>query len=137
MEIDRKKLASIVFNDRDKLAALNAIVHPIILRAIADRLEQLRDTDAIVILDAALIVEMGLADTTDVMVVVTSDVDNRRRRLAELRGMAHDDIMSRIGAQASEGELIDKADIVVRNNGDLFALGEEADRVWAELTRRN
>jgi dephospho-CoA kinase len=137
MDIDRKRLAGIVFNDKDKLAALNAIVHPIIMRGIADRLEQLRSTDDVVILDAALIVELGLAESVDRVVVVTADVDNRRRRLAELRGMAHEDIMARIGAQASEEELIAKADIVVRNNGDLIALNDEADRVWAQLERSN
>lgn len=136
MEIDRKRLAGIVFNDKDKLAALNAIVHPTIVRGIADRLEKLRDTDEIVVLDAALIVELGLADTVDLVIVVTADVDARRRRLAELRGMAHQDIMARINAQASEDELIAKADIVVRNDGDLFDLAKEADRVWAELQRR-
>ena len=137
MDIDRKKLASIVFNSKEKLAALNAIVHPVIMKGIADRLEQLRDTDEIVILDAALIVELGLADAVDQVVVVTADVDARRRRLAELRGMAHEDIMARIGSQASEDELTARADIVVRNNGDLADLATEADRVWAELERRN
>lgn len=137
LDIDRKKLAGIVFNDKEKLAALNAIVHPVILKAIADRLESLQNTKDVVILDAALIVEMGLADTVDLVVVVTSDVDARRRRLAELRGMAHDDIMARISSQASEEELVAKADFVVRNNGDLFDLAKEADRVWAELNRRN
>lgn len=136
MNIDRKRLAGIVFNDKTKLAALNAIVHPIIMRGIADRLERLRDTDEFVILDAALIVELGLAEAVDLVVVVTADVDHRRRRLAELRGMAHDDIMARIGAQASEEELMGRADLVVRNNGDLAALGAEADRIWAELERR-
>ena len=136
MEIDRKRLARIVFNEKEKLAALNAIVHPIIVSGIADRLERLRGTDEIVILDAALIVELGLADSVDVVIVVTADVDARRRRLAEQRGMAYDDIMARIGAQASEEDLIAKADIVVRNNGDLAELGMEADRVWSELQRR-
>src|ERR687884_2222146 len=55
MQIDRKLVADIVFNDRDKLAALNAIVHPVILKGIADDLERLRETDAIVVLDAALV----------------------------------------------------------------------------------
>ena len=137
MDIDRKRLAGIVFNDPQKLAALNAIVHPIIVGGIADRLDQLSHTDEVVILDAALIVELGLADSVEKVVVVTADVDNRRMRLAELRGMAHEDIMARIGAQASEEDLIARADIVVRNNGDLAALNEEADRVWAELARRN
>ena len=136
MNIDRKRLAGIVFNDKEKLAALNAIVHPIIFRGIADRLERLRSTDDVVVLDAALIVELGLAGSVDLVIVVSADVDNRRRRLAELRGLAHEDIMARIGAQASDEELISRADIVVRNNGDLAALGAEADRVWAELQRR-
>ena len=137
MDIDRKRRAGIVFNDPQKLAALNAIVHPVIVGGIADRLEQLSHTDEVVILDAALIVELGLADSVDKVVVVTADVDNRRRRLAELRGMAHEDIMARIGAQSSEEDLIAKAHIVVRNNGDLAALNEEADRVWAELETRS
>lgn len=137
MNIDRKKLASIVFNDKEKLAALNAITHPVILRGIADRLESLRNTDDVVVLDAALIVELGLAESVDVVVVVTADVDVRRRRLAELRGMARDDIVARIGAQASEEDLLAGADFIVRNDGDLAALASEADRVWAELRRRN
>lgn len=136
MNIDRKRLAGIVFNDKAKLAALNAIVHPVIMRGIADRLEKLRGTDQVVVLDAALIVELGLAESVDLIVVVIATVDNRRRRLAELRGMAHDDIMARIGAQASEEDLVAKADVVVRNNGDVADLGLEADRVWAELEKR-
>ena len=137
MEIDRKRLAELVFNDSRKLAALNAIVHPIIMRGIADRLERFRTTDEIVVLDAALIIELGLEKTVDQVIVVASDVDARRRRLAELRGMAHEDIMARINSQAPEDDLIARADIVVRNDGDLFDLATEADRVWAELQRRN
>ena len=137
MNIDRKRLASIVFNSKQKLAALNAIVHPIIMKGIADALEALRGTQEIVILDAALIVELGLAGSVDLVVVVTADVDARRRRLAEMRGMAHDDIMARIGSQAPEEDLIARADIVVKNNRDMAGLADEADRVWAELERRN
>src|SRR5688572_14864126 len=66
MNIDRKQLAGIVFSDPGKLAALNAITHPAIVARIADDLERLRNTDEVVILDAALIVELGLTDTVDV-----------------------------------------------------------------------
>ncbi|MFN2389096.1 MAG: dephospho-CoA kinase, partial [Actinomycetota bacterium] len=65
LNIDRRRLADIVFADRDKLAALNAIVHPPILEEIAAALERLRHTEAIVILDVALIVELGLVDALD------------------------------------------------------------------------
>src|SRR5688500_18911374 len=57
LTIDRKVLGRIVFEDPRKLASLNAITHPVNLRKIADTLETLRDSDLIVVLDAALIVE--------------------------------------------------------------------------------
>src|SRR5919205_3767606 len=52
MEVDRKRLAGIVFNDPQQRVTLNAIVHPVIMRNIADELEKLRSTNEIVVLDA-------------------------------------------------------------------------------------
>ncbi|MEO8322771.1 MAG: dephospho-CoA kinase, partial [Actinomycetota bacterium] len=59
MEIARKRLAEIVFNDPSKLAVLNAITHPRILERLAETFEMLGDTGEIVVLDAALIVGTG------------------------------------------------------------------------------
>ena len=136
MNIDRKRLAEIVFSDPQKLAALNAITHPVIVAGIADDLERLRNTDEIVILDAALIVELGLTEAVDVVIVVATRDDLRRMRLSSSRGMSDDDISGRIAAQAPTEELIAKADIVVRNDRGLDALVAEADRVFEELERR-
>jgi dephospho-CoA kinase len=136
LDIDRKRLASIVFNDPSKLAALNAIVHPVITRGIADTLEALSGTDEIVILDAALIVELGLDQGLDALIVVTAPEKERRRRLSRSRHMTDEDITARMGAQSSEEDLIARADIVVRNGGTPEALAEEADRVWEELQSR-
>jgi dephospho-CoA kinase len=136
MNVDRKRLAEIVFSDSGKLAALNAITHPLIMSGIADALERSRDTDDIVVLDAALIVELGLTDVVDVVIVVATRVELRRARLASSRDMSHDDISGRMAAQAPTEDLIAKADIVVRNDGSLEALVAEADRVYAELVRR-
>ena len=136
MEIDRKRLAAIVFADPKKLAALNAIVHPVILSEIADRLETLRETDEIVVLDAALIVELGLVSSLEVLIVVEASDEKRRDRLVRERGMDLADVEARIGAQAKPEPLRAKADIVVRNDGSLDALEREADRVWADLQAR-
>lgn len=133
MEIDRKRLADIVFADRNKLAALNAITHPIIAAGIADDLERLSRTDAIVVLDAALLVELALDKAMNVLVVVHADEEVRKKRLRTLRRMELTDIEARIAAQASSEELIRRADIVVRNDDSLEALAREADRVWAQL----
>ena len=136
MDIDRKRLAAIVFGDRASLAALNAIVHPVILSGIADELERLRNSDEIVILDAALIVEFGMVDTLDLTVVVTADRSLRRDRLVKNRGMTDSEIAERIAAQATDEKLLAHADVVVVNDGTLDDLNAEADRVYAQLAAR-
>jgi dephospho-CoA kinase len=136
MEIDRKHLARIVFGDRDKLAALNAIVHPVIMGRIADTLEALSGTDEVVILDAALIVEIGLASHLDVMIVVTAPPERRKKWLTEERGMTLEDVEARMRSQMQTDVLLSRADLVVRNEGTLDDLESEADRVWKELDFR-
>jgi dephospho-CoA kinase len=136
MDVDRKRLASIVFNDREKLAALNAIVHPVILKGMADLLETLAGTDEIVVLDAALIVEMGLVDSLDVLVVVTASDEVRKARLQANRQMTEAQIEERMRSQAGEEKLLQRADIVVENSSTHDALEAEAERIWAELLER-
>jgi len=135
MDIDRKRLASVVFADKAKLTALNAIVHPVIIRGIAEALEHFRDTNEIVVLDAALIVELGLDEGLDVLVVVAAPERMRAKRLVD-RGMNVEDALARMAAQAPTDELVERADIVVRNDGNLDSLRAEADRVYAELEKR-
>lgn len=132
MNIDRQRLADIVFNDKQKLAALNAIVHPMIMAGIADNLERLRKTDEVVVLDAALLVELGVTSAVDAVVVVTASEEVRRKRL-RTRGMRPSDIDARIGAQADTRTLVENADIVVTNDGTPEDLVREADRVWEEI----
>ncbi len=137
MEVDRKRLAGIVFSDARKLAALNAIVHPVIMKGIADELDRLRQSDAVVILDAALIVELGLRDSLDVVIVVLSNQRERRERLLRSREMSYEESGARMANQATEEDLLANADIVVRNDGSIEDLDSEADRVWSELTERS
>ena len=136
MEIDRKRLADVVFSDPRKLAVLNAIVHPSIMAGIADTLDVLRGTDEIVVIDAALIVEFGLFESLDALIVVVADEDTRAARLRSARAMTAEQISARIAAQQPESEVLKHADIVVHNNGSREELESEADRVWEELIKR-
>lgn len=136
MEIDRQRLANIVFADPNKLAALNAITHPVITRGIADHLERLTATDEIVVIDAALIVELGLDKALDALVVVDAGAESRKARLVASRRMDPRDVQSRMASQSRRDDLIAAADIVVTNDGSIEDLVAEADRVWEELQRR-
>lgn len=136
MDIDRKALAAQVFGDRNKLAVLNAITHPVIAAGIADALERLSHTGDIVVLDAALIVEMGLDRIVKALIVVDAPDEIRRSRLVRTRGMTLEDVEARMTAQSPRSELLDRADIVVHNAGTMDDLAREADRVWARLQER-
>ena len=136
LDVDRKVLARMVFADAAKLAALNAIVHPVIFAGVAERLERLRATDSVVVLDAALILQTGLKDAVDVIIVVLSSESERRRRLVRERGMTFDDVSGRMAAQMAPAEMAEHADLVVHNDGSLEDLAAEADKIWPELRRR-
>lgn len=136
MEIDRKRLAALVFSDPGKLAALNAIVHPVIMEGIADALERYAGTDDVVVLDAALIIELGLQSAVDLLVAVVAAEGTRTKRLVEQRDMTAEDVIARMNVQAPTEEISARAEVVVKNEGTLEDLAAEADRLWAIIQER-
>ena len=134
-QIDRQALADLVFADKAKLALLNEITHPAIFARIADRLEEYHDQDVVVILDAALLIEAGLAEGVDVVIVTHSPKEIQVERLAA-KGVGERDAASRIAAQLEPEKRLARADIVIDNSGSLEKLGRQVDEVWEELQRR-
>jgi dephospho-CoA kinase len=133
--LDREKLGGIVFADPDRLAALNAIVHPLVGERVAALQSQAPD-DAIVVYDVPLLAENKLAPMYDVVIVVDTPDDVRIARLAEHRGMPERDARARIAAQAGREERLAIADIVIPNDGPLDELESRVTDVWAELQDR-
>jgi dephospho-CoA kinase len=133
--IDRQALADIVFSDPAKLTVLNEITHPEIFARIADRLEAHHDKNVVVVLDAALLIEAGLADGVDVLVVTHSPREIQLERLAA-KGMGARDAEARIGAQLAPEQRLARADIVIDNIGSLEELARRVDELWEELQRR-
>lgn len=128
-QLDRAAVAEVVFTDPEALAALNAIVHPRVGLEIERRLQELRDTDAVVVLDVPLLVESGRSDMAGT-IVVDLDPEVAVRRLVEHRGMSEEDARNRIGRQASREERLAKADLVIDNHGSPEDLEAEVDRAW-------
>ena len=136
--LDRDALAARVFGDEPARQRLNAIVHPLvgartmelIAAAAAD------DPHAVVVNDVPLLVEGGLADRYEVVLVVAADPQTQLRRLVEQRGMSEADAKARIAAQAPLADKLAVADIVINNDGDLDALDDQVQQVWRDLTER-
>jgi dephospho-CoA kinase len=132
--LDRAAVAGIVFNDRDALADLNAIVHPAVGAEIVRRMQAEADTDHVVVLDVPLLVESGRDDMA-ALVVVDVDPEVAVRRLVEQRGMTEADARARMARQASREDRLAKADIVIDNGGDRAALVAQVDALWARISR--
>ncbi|WP_329624077.1 dephospho-CoA kinase [Streptomyces sp. NBC_01255] len=133
--LDRPKLGSIVFADADRLATLNAIVHPLVGARSAE-LESRAATGDVVVHDVPLLTENGLAPLYDLVVVVDATPETQLDRLVRLRGMDEAEARARMAAQATRAQRLAVADLVIDNDGPLDALEPQVRKVWDELERR-
>ncbi|MFL6117887.1 MAG: dephospho-CoA kinase [Catenulispora sp.] len=136
--LDREGLGRIVFADADKLAQLNAIVHPLVGERIAAIMADVErhHPDGVVVYDVPLLVENNLQGRYDVVVVVAASPETQLQRLVGQRGMAAADAQARIAAQAPLDAKLAVADYVINNDRDLAALDGQVGEVWRDLTER-
>src|SRR6476659_9854261 len=134
-ELDRARLASIVFADREALDDLEAIIHPEVRRMIADGIQSHLDTDDVVVLVNPLLIEMGTHRDCDVVVVVSASPETQVAR-SVARGMDEDDVRSRIGAQLPLDARARAADVLLDNEGTREDLHAEVEVLWHDLAAR-
>jgi len=136
-ELDRKRLATIVFADTRQLSALNKVVHPRVLQRTEELIAQYNKdshTKAIV-LDMPLLVEVGWADRCDRVIFVECD---RRRRVerARTKGLMDDREMEiRENSQISLDKKAGLADDIVDNNSDFSTLVRQIKEIFSEITK--
>lgn len=119
-ELNRKKLADIVFNDDTKLKKLNEIMHPEIFRIIQKEIElQKINGEKISAVDAALLIEAGLYKLVDYVVLIYVDINTQIERLMKRDKKTKEDALKIIKAQMSIEEKIKYADFIIDNSKDL------------------
>lgn len=132
-DLDRPALAAVVFTHDSARARLNGIVHPLIGVRTAE-LTAAAPVDAVLVHDMPLLVEGGLADRYDLVLVVATDPEMRVRRLVR-RGLTEADARARMASQATDEQRRAVADRVLDNDGTEADLAAQVDRVWEELVR--
>jgi dephospho-CoA kinase len=140
--IDRTALSRIVFSDESKRKLLNSITHPEIFRTIIEDVNRyadgIRPGDVpAVVIDAALIVDVGVTSMFDLIVLVTADEDVRLSRLLEMRGMSVEEGRARIASQVPDATRLESADFVIENNGIIEQLRSRVVEAWKEIERRS
>jgi dephospho-CoA kinase len=124
-ELDRKYLASIVFNDKEKLELLNALTHPV---TIADAEQWINlQTSPYIIKEAALLFESGAAERLDCVIGVYAPQHIRVKRVMDRDGLPAEEVMKRISRQIDEEMKMKLCDFVITNNEERLVIPQVLD----------
>ena len=136
--IDRKALAEQIFNDPEQRKRLNQILHPRIKEEINRRINQISQTepDAIVVIDAPLLIETGNHLHMDTVIVVSATERQQIERLKERSGTTEEEARRIIASQLPLKEKLKVADIVILNQGSLEETKRRTQEVYRKLKRR-
>lgn len=135
-EIDRERLAQVVFDDPEARRHLEGIIHPEVRRQFAEAVEAYRGTEVVVVEVVPLLVENHLEGAFDVVVVVNAPESVRVMRAAAGGSMNEDSVRARMAAQTTDEERELVADIIIPNGGTLEELEARIESLWEELRLR-
>ena len=128
--LDRASLGKIVFSDKNKLDALNTIVHPAVFKDANDWQEKQKKAGAAYTLkEAALLFETGSYKTLDKIIVVSAPLDLRIERVMKRDNLSREEVLKRIENQMPQEEKEKMADFVL-NNADLESLEKEVEQLY-------
>ena len=144
--IHRAKLAEVAFGTgegkQSRIEDLNRIVHPAVVRSQEEWMHaiSLQDPHGVAIVEAALILEAGLAKRFARLVVVTCTAEQRVARFAARQKMdvevARQEVLRRMAAQLPDEEKVKAADYIIDNSGPLDATREQVRQVWKKLKQQ-
>jgi dephospho-CoA kinase len=135
--IHRKRLAAKVFSDSEQRNLLNQILHPRIKVEMDRRVKEIgqKDPNAIVVIDAALLIELRNHREMDKVIVVTSTEKQQIERLKKRDGVEQEEAQKILSSQMPLEEKLKVADLVIRNEGSFEETKKRVKKVFQELKR--
>jgi len=112
----RQQLAELVFSDPQKLRELNQLVHPKLKKTIFEKLKIRKFDSRMIVINAAVLKEIGLIGFCDEVWVVMASKKTRLARLLE-KGLSKEAALARINSQMGQKNYLKLADVVIDNNG--------------------
>jgi dephospho-CoA kinase len=133
--INRRKLSGIVWNDPQRLEKLSSFVHPPVQKREEIRMAEIARTDprAIVVVEAAILVETGRYKSFDRLIVVTCDSEQQMERALERGSYNKAEVLARLSRQLPLEEKLRVADYVIDTSGSKEATLEQVRRVYGKL----
>ena len=128
-QIDRAKLAAVIFKEKDLRKKLESIIHPLVREA-AEKLARNLPSGAILVNQIPLLVESDGAKRFDYVITVSADEEIRRERL-RLRGLKDYEITERMAAQVADLVREKIANYILRNDGSIDELTRAVEELMA------
>ena len=130
-QIDRGKLADIVFEDEEKKKSLEAITHPPVIKHLTNEAKRFRkEGEGILVLEVPLLIEAGCLGIVDKILVVSAEQETQIERLEKRYGIGREEAILRIRSQLPLSEKLKYADWVVNTEGTLEGTKKQVDKVW-------
>ncbi|MEA5002768.1 MAG: dephospho-CoA kinase [Christensenella sp.] len=120
--LDRHKLGEYVFSRPAELKRLNEVLHPLIIKEVKERMGAATGT---VVLDCALLVDVGLTALTGEVWLIAAGQDSKIDRIKKRDGIGHEHARNRLLSQLDEEKMRKYADVVIENNGTLEELKKQ------------
>lgn len=135
-ELNRARMASLVFADPEARGVLEKIVHPRMIREIEARLEEMEQQgERVAIVECAVLFECGMQDGYDRIVVVYAEPEDQVQRLADRDHRDPGVITGILAAQLPMQEKMARADYVVDNRGSLDQTRRQVENIWRQLQK--
>lgn len=133
--LDRATLGRQVFDDAEKRELLNSIVHPYVFREEERRRKEIaqKDPKAIVLFDAALLIETGSDQLMDKVILVTIDRRKQIGRIMKRDGLSREEAVRHIEAQMPQSKKKGKADYIIDGGQPLDAVETQVGQIYKEL----
>jgi dephospho-CoA kinase len=133
-EINRKKLGNIVFSNEEKLKLLNEITHPEIIENVNAAIETYKSQHKrAVVIDAAILIEMGLNKYVDCVWLVSVNRETQLKRVMERDKLSSTDAWNRINAQMSNEDRLKYADAVIDTTQPVDIVRSRVKELWYSL----
>ncbi|MEE8885478.1 MAG: dephospho-CoA kinase [Eubacteriales bacterium] len=127
-EIDRKKVSSLAFGNKEKMDQLNERTHPVVREEIAKLADEAkREGRAFFVLESAVLIEEKYNEICDELWYVYADEKSRRRRLSEERGYSEERITRMMKSQLPDEKFREMCDFTLDNSGDFEATKKQID----------
>jgi dephospho-CoA kinase len=133
--LNRARIAELVFNDREKLKKLNGIIHPRVGNRILELTKEIeqKDPDAVVIYDIPLLIEAGMQEMADLILLVYAPRELQLSRLQARDGLNSEEAEKRLQAQMPIEEKKLYAHQIIDNSGSLAETKSQVERFWSDL----